>query len=196
MPRTARLLRETGETRVEVTLDLDGQGRYQIDTGHGFLDHMLAQLARHSLIDLTVQGRRDPSGWHHLVEDVGIALGRAFHQALGERQGITRFGDALVPLDEALAQVAVDLSGRGYAVVEMGITGEVEGLPADLLRHMLESFAYEARITLHARVLEGRNDHHKAEALFKALARALRQAIAVDPRWGTTAPSTKGTLTG
>ncbi|MFN3975317.1 MAG: imidazoleglycerol-phosphate dehydratase HisB [Dehalococcoidia bacterium] len=196
MPRTAHILRETGETQVEVTLDLDGQGRWQIDTGHGFLDHMLAQLARHSLIDLTVQGRKDPSGWHHLVEDIGIALGRAFHQALGERQGITRFGHSLVPLDEALAQVAVDLSGRGYAVVELGVSGEVEGLPSDTLRHMLEAFAYEARITLHARVLEGRNDHHKAEALFKALARALRQAIALDPRLGGESPSTKGTLTG
>lgn len=196
MGRTAHVLRETGETRVEVSLDLDGQGRWDIDTGHGFLDHMLAQLARHSLIDITLRGRRDASGWHHVVEDVGIVLGRALSQALGERQGITRFGFALVPLDEALAQVAVDLSGRGYAVVEMGIEGDVEGLPADLLVHMLESFAAEARITLHARVLEGRNAHHKAEALFKAVARALRQAVALDPRLGGGVPSTKGTLTG
>ncbi|MCS7206703.1 MAG: imidazoleglycerol-phosphate dehydratase HisB [Dehalococcoidia bacterium] len=195
MSRSARVLRETGETRVEVLLNLDGQGHWEVDTGLGFLDHMLAQLARHSLIDLTVRGRRDPSGWHHLVEDIGISLGRALHQALGERKGITRFGHALVPLDEALAQVALDLSGRGYASVELGIEGEVEGLEADLLRHMLESFAYEARMTLHARVLEGRNNHHKAEALFKALARALRQAVAPDPRLGGEVPSTKGTLT-
>jgi imidazoleglycerol-phosphate dehydratase len=194
MARTARVVRETGETRVEVALDLDGQGRWQVETGHGFLDHMLAQVAVHSLIDLEVRGRRDPSGWHHLVEDVGIALGRALHQALGERRGITRFGWALVPLDEALAQVAVDLSGRGHAAVDLGIQGEVEGLPADLLAHMLEAFAFEGRLTLHARVLAGRNDHHKAEALFKALARALRQAIAPDPRLGDHPPSSKGTL--
>jgi imidazoleglycerol-phosphate dehydratase len=194
MARTARVVRETGETRVEVALDLDGQGRWQVQTGHGFLDHMLAQVAVHSLIDLEVRGRRDPSGWHHLVEDVGIALGRALHQALGERRGITRFGWALVPLDEALAQVAVDLSGRGHAAVDLGIQGEVEGLPADLLAHMLEAFAFEGRLTLHARVLAGRNDHHKAEALFKALARALRQAIAPDPRLGDHPPSSKGTL--
>jgi imidazoleglycerol-phosphate dehydratase len=194
MARTARVVRETGETRVEVALDLDGQGRWQVETGHGFLDHMLAQVAVHSLIDLEVRGRRDPSGWHHLVEDVGVALGRALHQALGERRGITRFGWALVPLDEALAQVAVDLSGRGHAAVDLGIQGEVEGLPADLLAHMLEAFAFEGRLTLHARVLAGRNDHHKAEALFKALARALRQAIAPDPRLGDHPPSSKGTL--
>ncbi|GBD10665.1 Imidazoleglycerol-phosphate dehydratase [bacterium HR23] len=196
MPRTARVVRETGETQVEVSLDLDGQGRWQGETGHGFLDHMLAQLARHSLIDLTVHGRRDPSGWHHLVEDIGITLGRALNEALGERRGIARFGWALVPMDEALAQVAVDLSGRGHAIVELGAEGEVEGLPTDLLRHMLEAFASEARLTLHARVLEGRNSHHKVEALFKALARALRQALEPDPRQGGAVPSTKGTLTG
>ena len=194
--RRALVERETGETRVKVELTLDGSGQYQIETGNGTLDHLLAQLARHGLFDLTIQAQGDlETGWHHLVEDVGIGLGRALHEALGDRSGIVRMGHALAPLDETLAQVVVDLSGRGYATVDTGLTGEmVERLPSDLVRHLLETFAVEARITLHARVLYGVNQHHKAEALFKALARALRDAVQVDPRLEGQAPSTKGTL--
>lgn len=195
-PRRSLVQRETGETRVRVELDLDGKGRYEIATGNGTLDHLLAQLARHGGFDLTVQAKGDvETGWHHLVEDVGIGLGRALREALGDGRGVVRMGHALVPLDEALAQVAVDLSGRGYASVETALTeAMVEKLPSDLVRHALETFAVEARITLHARVLQGTNNHHKAEALFKALARALRDAVQVDPRSPGEVPSTKGTL--
>ena len=171
--------RETGETKVKVEIDLDGSGRYEIATGSGILDHLLAQLSRHGLFDLMVEARGDlDTGWHHLVEDVGIALGRALHQVVGDGRGIVRTGHALVPLDETLAQVVVDLSGRGYAVIDTALTGEmVETLPGDLVRHFLETMAVEARMTLHARVLYGASAHHKAEALFKALARALRRVV-------------------
>ncbi|MBI4336811.1 MAG: imidazoleglycerol-phosphate dehydratase HisB [Chloroflexi bacterium] len=195
--RRATVRRKTGETEVSVELDLDGKGVYQVETGSGMLDHLLAQLSRHSLMDLRVKAIRDPSGWHHVVEDIGITLGRAFREALGEGVGISRMGHALVPLDEALAQVAVDLSGRPYAVVDTALGSEpVEDLPADLVRHLLESFAAEARIALHARVLAGVNSHHKAEALFKALARALRDGVQPDPRRAGDVPSTKGTIGG
>lgn len=195
-PRTARYHRETEETRVTVELALDGTGKYSIDTGNGTLDHFLAQLARHGLLDLTIHAKGDlETGWHHTVEDVAIGLGRALQQAIGDGRGIVRMGHALVPLDEALARVALDLSGRGYAVVETGLTAEyVEHLPSDLVRHFLETFAAEGRFTLHARLLAGVNDHHKAEALFKALARALDDAVRLDPRRGGDVPSTKGTL--
>ena len=194
--RKAQLQRETGETRVTVELALDGTGLYEINTGNGMLDHLLAQLARHGLFDLTLQAQGDlHTGWHHLVEDVGIGLGRAFQETVGEGRGIVRMASAMVPLDEALAQVVVDISGRGFAVVETGLSGEkVEELPSDLVRHFLETFAVQARITLHARVLSGVNDHHKAEALFKALARALAAAVQIDPRRGEDVPSTKGTI--
>ena len=188
--------RETSETRVKVEIDLDGSGRYQIATGNGTLDHLLAQLSRHGLFDLTIEAQGDlETGWHHLVEDVAIALGRALHEAVGDGRGIVRTGHALVPLDETLAQVVVDLSGRGYAVIDAALTGDtVETLPGDLVRHILETMAVEARMTLHARVLYGANAHHKAEALFKALARALRAAVQVDPRLEGQMPSTKGTI--
>ena len=194
--RHGAVQRETGETTVQVHIDLDGAGRYEIRTGNGTLDHLLAQLSRHGLMDITIEAQGDlDTGWHHLVEDVAIALGRALHQAVGDGRGIVRMGHALVPLDETLAEVVVDLSGRGYAVVDTALTGDtVETLPGDLVRHVLESLALEARMTLHARVLYGVNAHHKAEALFKALARALRDAVQVDPRLGGEAPSTKGTL--
>ncbi len=194
--RKAQLQRETGETRVTVELALDGTGQYEINTGNGMLDHLLAQIARHGLFDLTLQAQGDlHTGWHHLVEDVGIGLGRAFQETVGEGRGIVRMASAMVPLDEALAQVVVDVSGRGFAVVETGLSGEkVEELPSDLVRHFLETFAVQARITLHARVLSGVNDHHKAEALFKALARALAAAVQIDPRRGEDVPSTKGTI--
>jgi len=194
--RTASLKRSTGETSITLSVNLDGQGQYQVDTGNGFLDHMIGQLARHGLFDITLQARGDVHvGWHHLVEDTAIMLGRAFREALGEPRGIRRMGHAIVPLDETLAMVALDFSGRGYAVVETTLNHVlVETLSGDLIQHFLEAFAIEGRINLHARVLAGVSPHHKAEALFKALARALRDAIEPDPRAPGQVPSTKGTL--
>ena len=194
--RRATVARETKETQVRVELNLDGRGEAQIETGIGMLDHLLAQIGRHGLIDITVQARGDlPTDEHHTVEDVGLALGRALDEALGKREGIVRMADATVPLDEALASVAVDLSGRGYAVVDVAWTGERMGeLPTDLVGHLLWSLASEGKLTLHARVLAGVNDHHKAEALFKALGRALGAASRPEPRVKGQVPSTKGKL--
>ena len=196
--RTASLERKTNETDITISINLDGQGRYDVDTGNGFLDHMINQVARHGLFDITLRAQGDVhTGWHHLVEDVAIMLGRAFHQAFGEPVGIRRMGHAIVPLDETLAQVTVDWSGRPYAVVETGLEGVmVETLPGDLIRHFLESFAIEGKINLHAKVLAGESPHHKAEALCKALARALRDAVEPDPRAPGQVPSTKGTISG
>ncbi|HET7768594.1 MAG TPA: imidazoleglycerol-phosphate dehydratase HisB [Chloroflexota bacterium] len=197
MPRTAELARKTRETDITVRLDLDGKGTAEIGTGLPFLDHMLDQLARHGLFDITLRCTGDLEvDAHHTVEDCGRLLGRAFDQALGTREGIRRMGHALVPMDEALAQVAVDFSGRGWCAAEMGTAGsDAGGVPASLLAHFLEGFAAEAKVTLHARVLAGENDHHQAEALFKALARALGDAASLDPRRAGILPSTKGTLT-
>ena len=197
-PRQASLQRETAETAITLSVNLDGQGQYQVNTGNGFLDHMVSQIARHGLFDLTLEAQGDTHvGWHHLVEDVAILLGRAFHQALGEVRGIRRMGHAIVPLDETLVMVALDWSGRGYAVVETTLDDTmVETLSGDLVRHFLESFALEAKINLHAKVLAGSSPHHKAEALCKALARALRDAVEPDPRAPSQVPSTKGTLDG
>jgi imidazoleglycerol-phosphate dehydratase len=194
--RVATLERTTGETSVSVSVNLDGQGQYQVSTGNGFLDHMVSQLARHGLFDITLKAQGDVHvGWHHLVEDVAIMLGRAFHQALGEPRGIRRMGHAIVPLDETLAMVAVDCSGRGYPSVDTTLDNVmVETLSGDLIRHFLEAFAIEAKVNLHAKVLAGVSPHHKAEALFKALARALRDAVESDPRVTGQVPSTKGTL--
>lgn len=196
--RSAVLERKTNETDISISIDLDGHGNYDVDTGNGFLDHMVSQLARHGLFDITLRAKGDlHTGWHHLVEDVAIMLGRAFNQALGEPLGIRRMGHAIVPLDETLAQVSVDCSGRPYAVVETGLEGVmVETLPGDLVRHFLESFAIEGKINLHAKVLAGESSHHKAEALCKALARALRDAVEPDTRAPGQVPSTKGTLNG
>ncbi|MDQ4006820.1 MAG: imidazoleglycerol-phosphate dehydratase HisB [Actinomycetota bacterium] len=202
--RTARVERDTKESKVLVELDLDGSGRAQVSTGVGFYDHMLTSLARHALLDLTVQADGDVRvDAHHTVEDVAIVLGQALRQALGDKTGIRRFGDALVPLDEALVQCAVDVSGRPYCVH----TGEPEGqeyavigggtagVPyiGSLTRHVLETLAFHAHLALHVRVLSGRDPHHVAEAQFKAVARALRDAVAHDPREGGV-PSTKGAL--
>ena len=194
--RIATLNRETAETSISLSVNLDGQGQYEVDTGNGFLDHMVSQIARHGLFDINLHARGDVHvGWHHLVEDVGILLGRAFHEALGEVRGIRRMGHAIVPLDETLVMVALDLSGRSYAVVETTLDETmVETLSGDLVRHFFESFALEGRINLHAKVLAGVSPHHKAEALCKALARALRDAVEFDPRAGGQVPSTKGTL--
>ncbi len=196
MERRGKEERETKETKVSVEVDLDGTGRAAIDTGVGMLDHLLEQIARHGRIDITIKAQGDLQiDPHHTAEDVAICLGRALKKALGKREGIVRFGHAVVPLDEALALVAVDLSGRGYAALDLTWTGEKVGeLPTDLIGHMLWSIATESQMTLHARTLAGASDHHKAEAVFKALARALGAATRLDPRLGNEVPSTKGTL--
>ncbi|MEX2246168.1 MAG: imidazoleglycerol-phosphate dehydratase HisB [Dehalococcoidia bacterium] len=196
MSRAAKVVRETKETRVEVELDLDGSGQSKASTGIGFLDHLVEQIGKHGLFDLRVEAKGDLQvDEHHTVEDVGIALGQAFDKALGDRKGIVRMADALVPLDEALASVAVDISGRPYCAVDAGWTLDRIGeLPSHLVEHLLASFATEARLTLHARVLAGENDHHRAEALCKALGRALCAATRVEPRLGGEAPSTKGSI--
>ena len=202
-PRTATIDRETKESKVHVSLDLDGTGRAQVSTGVGFYDHMLSSFARHSLIDLEVDTAGDTHiDAHHSVEDTAIVLGDALREALGDKSGIRRFGDATVPLDEALVQAVVDVSGRPYCVH----TGEPDGqayvaiggpglapYQGSLTRHVFETLAFHAQIALHVRVLAGRDPHHLVEAQFKALARALRDAIAFDPR-ETGVPSTKGTL--
>jgi imidazoleglycerol-phosphate dehydratase len=178
--RRAQLERRTAETTVVVTLDLDGTGRADVHTGLGFLDHLLIALARHARLDLTLRCDGDLHvDDHHSAEDVALALGLALDRALGDRRGIARFGWALVPLDEALARVAVDLSGRSFADVTLGLTrGAIGTLSAENVSHVLRSFATAARLTLHADVLKGDNDHHRAEAAFKAVALALRQAVA------------------
>ena len=197
--RRASLSRATSESKVDLTLDLDGTGESEVSTGVRFYDHMLTAFGRHALIDLTVQTEGDTHiDAHHTVEDTAIVLGQALREALGDKAGIRRFGDSLVPLDEALVQCAVDVSGRPYCVH----TGEPEGqqyvtLGGDFLgsltRHVFETLAHHAQIALHVRVLSGRDPHHIVEAQFKAVARALRDAIALDPR-ETGVPSTKGTL--
>jgi imidazoleglycerol-phosphate dehydratase len=198
--RTATLERATGESTVRVSLDLDGTGQSSIATGVGFYDHMLTALAKHSLFDLEVESAGDlPVDAHHTVEDTAIVLGQALRTALGDRSGIRRFGDALVPLDEALAQAVVDVSGRPYCVH----TGEPEGqqyvrigevpYTGSLTRHVLETLAFHAHLCLHVTVLAGRDPHHIVECQFKAVARALRDAVAPDPRVSGV-PSTKGVL--
>ena len=195
-PRASSLQRKTGETDITVTVNLDGQGIFEVDTGNGFLDHMVSQIARHGLFDITLHAVGDTHvGWHHLVEDVAIMLGRAFNQAIGEVKGIRRIGHSMAPLDETLARVVVDCSGRPYAVVNTGLDGlMVETLSGDLVGHFLESFALEGRINIHADILAGVSPHHKAEALCKALGRAMRDAVEIDPKALGQIPSTKGTL--
>ena len=200
--RTAKVDRETGETQVSVELDLDGKGSYEIETGNGMFDHLLAQLSRHGLIDLKLSARGDVEvGWHHLVEDTAIVLGRALQEAVGDGAGITRMASFYVPLDEALVQAVVDVSGRPYCVhtgepagqeyVQLGGSG-VSYL-GSLTRHVFETIAFHGHLALHVRVLAGREPHHIVETQFKAVARAFRDAIALDPR-ETGVPSTKGAL--
>ena len=194
--RTASIPRKTNETDITIELNLDGSGQHEISTGVGFLDHMLTHIAVHGLFNLTVKASGDLHiDEHHTVEDVALVLGSAFDQALGDRKGIIRMGSFYAPMDETLAFVALDLSGRPYAVIdaEWG-PAPVGQIPTSLFPHFFESFAVTARCNLHARVLYGRDDHHKAEALFKALARALDAATRVDER-RKSVPSTKGTLT-
>ncbi len=194
--RIATVARRTAETNIEITLNLDGSGRFSCATGVGFLDHMLSHIAKHGVFDLDVRCEGDL--WidqHHTVEDVGICLGEALARAVGDKAGLVRAGSAFMPLDESLAHAVVDLSGRPYAVLDLKLLGrELGGLPPDLFTHFLESFAFAARINLHLRVLYGTNDHHKCEAAFKAMARALDAATRFDPRRGGDIPSTKGTL--
>lgn len=193
-PRRATVARTTLETNVTVTLDLDGSGAATIATGIGFLDHLLTSLAHHGLFDLEIRATGDLEvDEHHTAEDVALVLGSAFGEALGDRAGIRRFGDAAVPMDESVATVVLDIGGRPYAVVDLPFRGDRIGtLPTQLVEHALEAFARTAGATLHVRGT-GRNDHHLAEAAFKALARALRTACEPDPR-RTGVASTKGTL--
>ncbi|MEM7333306.1 MAG: imidazoleglycerol-phosphate dehydratase HisB [Chloroflexota bacterium] len=196
MSRTAKIERKTKETQISVTINLDGQGSCDIATGVGFLDHMLTAVAVHGLFDLTVACQGDLHiDTHHTIEDVGIVLGKALDEALADRQGIFRMGHAYVPMDESLGFVALDFSGRPYTVFEASWnTPAIGQMPTDLVQHFFESVAVHAKLTLHAKILHGRNDHHKAEALFKALGRAMRQAVAIDEQRQGVA-STKGTVT-
>lgn len=194
--RTSQVSRQTNETQIEIQLDLDGVGKCEISTGIGFLDHMLNHLAVHGLFDLCVRAQGDLHiDVHHTVEDVALALGQAFDLALGNRKGLVRMADCYAPMDETLAHVAVDLSGRPYTVIHADWhTPYVGHIPTTLFAHFFESFAVACRCNLHARVLYGRDDHHQAEALFKAWARALDAATQIDPRRAGNIPSTKGML--
>ena len=188
--RKVTVQRTTQETNISLELNLDGTGKYEFKTGIKMLDHLLSQTVKHGRFDLkgTVSGDDE----HHVTEDIAICLGKAFNEALREKLGIVRMGDATVPMDESLATVAVDLSGRGYCVLQAEFTkNDMRGFESDLIRHFLESFAAEGRVNLHARVLYGINDHHKAEALFKALGRALDMATRIDERTSGLVPSTK-----
>lgn len=196
MTRTATIERRTAETTITVSLNLDGSGRFVTETGLGFFDHMLSHIGKHGVFDLEVRATGDLHvDAHHTIEDVGIALGEAFAAALGDKAGIVRAGHAYMPLDEALAFAAVDLSGRPYCVTDLKLLGrDVGGMPPDLYGHFLESFAASLKANIHVKTLAGVNDHHKAEACFKALARALDAAMRIDPRRRGDVPSTKGTL--
>jgi len=191
--RTARIDRQTSETNVLVELAIDGSGASDISTGVRMLDHFLTQIARHGLFDIKVSATGDDQ--HHLAEDVAMCLGKAFNEALGDKAGIVRMAHAMVPMDEALSVVAIDISGRGNATVDAPFSAPMIGdLESDMVRHVLGTFASEARLTLHAQVECGMNDHHKAESLFKALACALRNACSFDSRRAGTIPSSKGVL--
>ncbi len=191
--RVAEIKRKTGETDISLEFDVDGSGRWEINTDIQMFDHMLSQVMHHGKFDLKLTGTGDDP--HHLVEDIAICLGKAFNQALGEKQGIVRMADAVVPMDDALAMVAVDFSGRAYSVLDLSFNeNDMAGFSTDLIRHFLETLASEARLTLHARIICGTNDHHRAEALFKALGRALDAATRIDERIAGESPSTKGLL--
>jgi imidazoleglycerol-phosphate dehydratase len=194
--RTGAVTRKTKETDVEVAVDLDGQGRSQVATGIGFLDHMLDLLARHSRIDITVKAKGDLHvDHHHTTEDVGIALGQAVKQALGDMKGITRYADVHMPMDEALTRVAIDISGRPFLVLKAEFVRDKVGtFDTELVQEWFQAFAMNAGITLHVATLYGTNDHHISESCFKGLARALRTAVTIDPRAAGEVPSTKGSL--
>ena len=191
--RKSTVKRETKETRISLELNLDGSGKWEINTGISTFDHLLAQLAQHGRFDVKISAAGDDQ--HHLAEDVAICLGKAIGEALSGKRGIVRMADAAVPMDDALAMVAVDISGRGYTVLDLNFNdNDMAGFPTDLIRHFLESLAVEARLNLHGRIVYGINDHHKAEALFKALGRALDIATRVDERISGELPSTKGIM--
>lgn len=194
--RTGTITRSTSETSIEVTVNLDGTGVYDVQTGVGFFDHMLEQLSRHSLIDLTVRTKGDLHiDAHHTVEDTGIAIGQAFAQALGDKRGIRRYGEALSPMDETLTRVALDISGRPWLVWKSRFTqAQLGTMDTEMFEHFCHSFAQAAGITLHVETLYGTNNHHIAESIFKGMARALRTATEIDPRKADAVPSTKGVL--
>ena len=194
--RQAKVERNTSETRISATVDLDGSGRYDVSTGIGFLDHMLEQLSRHSLMDITLKAEGDLHiDFHHTNEDTGIALGQAVDQALGDRKGVERFADVLIPMDETLTRVALDLSNRPYLVWRVNFTRDKLGeMDTELFKEWFHAFAQNAGMTLHVENLYGTNSHHIIESCFKGLARALRRAIEIDPRKAGEVPSTKGKL--
>ena len=196
--RKAEVIRKTRETQVRAAVNLDGEGRARIATGIGFLDHMLDQLARHSLIDLEVEAKGDLHiDYHHTTEDSGIAIGQAVAKALGERAGIQRYGDALIPMDETLTRVALDASNRPYLIWKVAFTRPKLGeMDTELFREWFQAFAQAAGLTLHVENLYGENNHHIIESCYKGLARALRAAVAIDPRKPDAVPSTKGVLGG
>jgi imidazoleglycerol-phosphate dehydratase len=197
-PRRAEIIRETAETSIRVAIDLDGAGRAEVATGIGFLDHMLTALARHSLIDMTVAAKGDLHiDFHHTAEDVGIVLGQALRKALADKRGIRRYGAALLPMDEALAECAIDISGRPFLAWSVPFARDKVGeMDTELFEEFFRALAFNAGITLHMTLKAGTNAHHVAEACFKAAARALRQAVEPDPRAGGAIPSTKGVLEG
>ena len=193
--RDSTVKRETQETNINLSLNIDGSGKWDMNSGIRMFDHLLAQLSQHGLFDIKLSATGVDQ--HHVVEDVAITLGKAFAQALGEKRGVVRMADAAVPMDDALAVVVVDLSGRGYTVLDLPFSdNDMFDFPTDLVRHFLETFSAEARMNLHARFLHGVNDHHKAEALFKALGRALDKATRIDERIRGELPSTKEFLEG
>ncbi|HJZ44021.1 MAG TPA: imidazoleglycerol-phosphate dehydratase HisB [Hyphomicrobiaceae bacterium] len=196
MKRQATVERSTKETKIKATVDLDGTGAYDIATGIGFLDHMLEQLARHSLIDITLKAKGDLHiDFHHTTEDCGIVLGQALAKALGDKQGIARYASTYLPMDETLTRVALDVSGRPHLVWTVAFARpKIGDMDTELFREWFQAFAQHAGITLHVENLYGENSHHIAETCFKGLARSLREAIAIDPRQGGRVPSTKGTL--
>lgn len=194
--RQAKVERNTSETKISATVDLDGSGRYDVSSGIGFLDHMLEQLSRHSLMDITLKAEGDLHiDYHHTTEDTGIALGQAVDRALGDRKGIERFADVLIPMDETLTRVALDLSNRPYLVWKVDFTRDKLGeMDTELFKEWFHAFAQNAGMTLHVENLYGTNSHHIIESCFKGLARALRQAVEIDPRKAGEVPSTKGKL--
>ena len=196
--RQASVERNTNETRIKARIALDGTGQYQVSTGIGFLDHMIEQLSRHSLIDIALEAEGDLHiDFHHTTEDCGIALGQAVAQALGDRKGIERYGHAYIPMDETLSRVALDLSNRPYLIWKVAFTRDKLGqMDTELFKEFFQGFAQSAGMTLHVETLYGENNHHIVESCFKGLARALRQAITIDPRKADAVPSTKGTLGG
>jgi len=193
--RQSTIKRETKETNINLMINIDGSGKWEINTGIGMFDHLLSQLAKHGLFDIKLSAVGDDQ--HHIAEDVAICFGKALGEALGEKRGIVRMASALVPMDDTLAMVAVDIGGRGYTVLDLPFSdNDMSGFPTDLIRHFLESFAAEARLNLHAKIMYGVNDHHKAEAVFKALGRALDSATRIDERISGELPSTKELLEG